>query len=79
MAVPYLISVLAVAAGAVVLLMVLARLGGPLRRLADTARQSRAHFADRTAALAARIAALRVAMKQRRHRDGDSSSPLRAA
>jgi hypothetical protein len=75
----YLISVLAVAAGAMVLVTVLVRLGGPLRRLADTARQSRAHLADRTGALAARIAALRVAVNRRRHRDGDSSPPTRAA
>jgi HAMP domain-containing protein len=79
MAVPYLISAVAVAAGVVVLLTALVRLGGPLRRLADTARQSRAHFADRVGALAARIAALRVAVNQRRHRDGDSSRPARAA
>lgn len=79
MAVPYLISVLAAAAGAVVLLTVLVRLGGPLRRLADTAGRSRAHFADRAAALAARIAALRVAVNRRRHRDGDSPPPARAA
>ena len=79
MAVPYLISVLAVAGGVVVLLTALVRLGGPLRRLADTARQSRAHFADRTGALAARIAALRVAVNRRRHRDGDSSRSVRAA
>ena len=76
---PYLISVLAVVAGAVMLITVLVRLGGPLRRLGDTARQSRAHFADRIGALAARIAALRVAVNQRRHRDGDSSPPARAA
>lgn len=76
---PYLISALEVAAGVVVLLTVLVRLGGPLRRLAETARQSRAHFADRTGALAARIAALRIAVNQRRHRDGDSSHPARAA
>ena len=76
---PYLISVLAVAVGVVVLLTVLVRLGGPARRLADTARYSRAHFADRTGALAARIAALRVAVNRRRHRNGDHSHPARAA
>ena len=76
---PYLVSVLAVAAGVVVLLTVVVRLGGPARRLADTARYSRAHFADRTGALAARIAALRMAVNRRRHRDGDRSDPARAA
>jgi len=77
--VPYLISVLAVAVGVVVLLAVVVRLGGPARRLADTARQSRAHFADRTGALAARIAALRIAVNRRRHRNGDRSHPAQAA
>lgn len=76
---PYLVSVLAVAAGVVVLVMVLVRLRGPVRRLADTARQSRAHFADRTRALSARIAALRIAVRRRRHRNGDSSRPAAAA
>jgi hypothetical protein len=79
MAVPYLISVLAVAAGVVVLLTVLVRLSGPARRLADTARYSRAHFADRTGALGTRIAALRIAVNRRRHRNGDRSHPARAA
>jgi hypothetical protein len=77
--VPYLVSVLAVAAGVVVLLTVVVRLGGAVRRLADTARSSRAHFADRTGALAARIAALRMAVNRRRHRDGARSDPARAA
>jgi hypothetical protein len=77
--VPYLISVLTVAASVVVLLTVVVWLGGPVRRLADTARHSRAHFADRTGALAARIAALRIAVHRRRHRDGDRSQPARAA
>jgi hypothetical protein len=77
--VPYLVSALAVAAGVVVLLTVVVRLGGPARRLADTARHSRAHFADRIGALAARIAALRVAVNRRRHRNGDRSHPARAA
>jgi HAMP domain-containing protein len=78
-AVLYLISVLAVAASVVVLLAVVVRLAGPTRRLADTARQSRAHFADRTGALAARVAALRIAVSRRRHRNGDSSPPAAAA
>ena len=55
---PYLISALAAAAGAVVLLMLLTRLLGPARRLAGTARLSRAGFADRSRALTARIARL---------------------
>jgi hypothetical protein len=77
--VPYLVSVLAVAAGVVVLLMVLVRLRGPVRRLADTAQQSRAHFADCAGALSARIAALRIAVRRRRRRNGDSSRPAAAA
>jgi len=78
-AVPYLISVLVVGAGVVVLLVVVVRLAGPTRRLADTARQSRTLFADRTRALAARVAALRIAVSRRRRRNGDSSSPAAAA
>jgi len=77
--VPYLISVLAVAAGVVVLLVVVVRLAGQTRRLADTARQCRTHFADRTGALAARIAALRIAVNRRRHRNGNSSPSAAAA
>jgi hypothetical protein len=64
--VPYLISALVAAAGAVVLLTLLTRLLGPARRLAGTARSSRAGFADRSRALTARIAALRVQLAQRR-------------
>jgi hypothetical protein len=66
--VPYLISALVAAAGAVVLLMLLTRLLGSARRLAGTARTSRAGFADRSGALTARIAALRVELARRRHR-----------
>ena len=79
MAVPYLISVLVVAAGVVVLLAVVVRLVGLTRRLADTAHQSRTHFADRAGALTARVAALRIAVSRRRHRNGDSSPPAAAA
>ena len=57
---PYLICVLAVAAGVMVLLTLLVRLAGPTRRLAETMHRSRAHVADRTGLLAARIAALRA-------------------
>jgi hypothetical protein len=56
--VPYLISVLAVAAGVMVLLTLLVRLAGSARRLAGAVHRSRAHVADRTGPLAARIAAL---------------------
>jgi hypothetical protein len=66
--VPYLISVLAVAAGVVVLLTLLVRLASPARRLAGTLRRSRGHFADRAGLLTARIAALRVELDRRRHR-----------
>jgi HAMP domain-containing protein len=64
--VPYLISVLAAVAGIVVLLTLSARLAGPTRRLVETLHRSRAHVADRTSLLAARIAALRVALDRRR-------------
>ena len=78
--VPYLISALAAAAGAVVLLTLLARLRGPVRRLATTARNSRARFADRSRALTARIAALRVELaRRRRRRNAESSSEAPAA
>jgi hypothetical protein len=66
--VPYLISMLAVAAGVVVLLTLLVRLGGATRRMAATVNHNRAHFTDRTGLLAARIVALRLALDQRRHR-----------
>ena len=65
---PYLISALAAAAGAVVLLTLLIRLLGPFRRLAEAVRISRAEFADRSRALTARIAALRAELARRRHR-----------
>ncbi|MDQ3904104.1 MAG: hypothetical protein M3300_01315 [Actinomycetota bacterium] len=76
---PYLISVLVVAAGAVVLLTLLVRLGGPARRFAGTVGESRAHIADRTRALATRIRELRTALKRRRSRKGDGSHPVVAA
>ena len=78
-AVPYLISMLAAAAGVVVLLMVLVRLGRVARRLSDTVFFSRAQFADRTTVLAARVAALRAALSERRHRNADGSRPVPAA
>lgn len=76
---PYLISVLAVAAGVVMLLPVLMRLSGSVHRLVETVRESRAQVAERTSALAARVAELRVAVHQRRHRAGDGSHPGAAA
>jgi hypothetical protein len=67
---PYLVSVLMAAVGGGVLLVLLVRLAGPARRLAGAARTSRAGLADRSGLLAARIAALRVELDQRRrHRD----------
>jgi hypothetical protein len=68
--VPYLISMLAAAAGVVVLLTLLVRLAGPVRRLAATVHLSRAHFADRTDLLAARVAALQAALDRRRRNSG---------
>jgi hypothetical protein len=77
--VPYLISVLAAAADVVVLLTVLVRLRGQVRRLSDTVRRGRAHFAQRIETLVARIAALRVALTQRRRRNRGGSSSVPAA
>jgi hypothetical protein len=77
--VPYLISVLAVAAGVVVLLTVLVRLRGAARRLAETVGESRVHVARRTGALAMRIVELRIAVNRRLHRTGDGSHPAAAA
>jgi hypothetical protein len=77
--VPYLISVLAVATGVVIVLTVLARLRGRAHRLSDTVRRDRAYFVQHTGTLAARIAALRVALNQRRRRHGDGSRPTPAA
>jgi len=64
----YLISVALAVACAVVLFMMLLRLAGPARRLAAAVQRSRAHLADRTGLLAARVAALRVALDRRRRR-----------
>ncbi|HZS21119.1 MAG TPA: hypothetical protein VFA63_09030 [Pseudonocardiaceae bacterium] len=75
----YLISVLAVAAGAVVLLTMLVRLSASARRFAETVGESRAHVAHRTRALAMRIAELRLAVNQRLHRNGDGSHHTAAA
>lgn len=66
----YLTSVLAVAAGVVVLLMLLLRLIGPARRLAGIVLRSRAHFADQVRLLAALIAAVRAKLEVWRHRRG---------
>jgi hypothetical protein len=77
--VPYLVSLLAVVLATVALLTVLARLRGPTRRLSEAARRSRAHFADRTGALTAQMAALRVALNRRRRHGGDGSRPTAAA
>jgi hypothetical protein len=77
--VPYLISLLAVALATGALLTVLARLRGSTRRISEAACLTRAHFADRTGALAARVAALRVALNRRRRRGGDGSRLVPAA
>lgn len=76
---PYLVSVVAVAAGVVVLLTVLVRLSGSARRLAETVGDSRAHIAARARGLAMRIAELRIAVNQRLHRTGASSHRAAAA
>jgi hypothetical protein len=64
----YVISMLAAAAGVVVVLTLMVRLAGPTRRLAGTVHRSRAHFADQVGLLAARIAALRVSLDHLRNR-----------
>jgi hypothetical protein len=77
--VPYLVSVVAVAAGVVVLLTVLVRLSGSARRLAETVDESRAHVAGRARPLAMRIAELRIAVNRRLHRTGGGSRRAAAA
>ena len=75
--VPYLISVLTAAVGGVVLLV---RLVGPVRRLAGTARTSRAGLAERNGLLAPRIAALRVELdRRRRHRNAKAPGGIPTA
>lgn len=76
---PYLISALAAAVGVVILLTVLVRLRGRVGRLSEQVRSGRDHLAYRTGTLAARFAALRVALNQRRRRNGDGSHPVPAA
>ncbi|HET9117617.1 MAG TPA: hypothetical protein VFN75_06005 [Pseudonocardiaceae bacterium] len=76
---PYLISLLAVAVAMGALLVVLARLRRLARRLSETAHRSRAHLVGRTAALAARTTELRMALNQRRRRNGDGLHPAPAA
>ncbi len=75
----YLISGLAAASCVVVLFAVLVRLRVRARRLADTVHRSRGHLAQRTGRLIARIAALRVALNQRRRPNGGGSRPAPAA
>jgi hypothetical protein len=77
--VPYLVSVVAVAAGVVVLLTVLVRLSGSARRLAETVGESRAHVVGRARPLAMRIAELRTAVNRRLHRTGGDSHRAAAA
>jgi hypothetical protein len=66
--VAYLISIVLAAACVVALFLMLLRLTGPARRLTETAQRSRAHLTDRTGLLAARVAALQVALDRRRRR-----------
>ncbi len=75
----YLISVLAVAVGVMALCTVLVTLRGRARRLSDMVHRSRTHLAQRTGTLTARIAALRVALTQRRRRNGGGSHPAPTA
>lgn len=63
---PYIISLLAVATAGVALLVLLVRLGTPVRRLTGTARLCSAYLADRTSLLRARIAGLKVELNRRR-------------
>ncbi|MGH3913733.1 MAG: bacteriophage holin [Pseudonocardiaceae bacterium] len=71
---PYLVSLLIVVTAVVVLVILLARLGRPARRLTGTARLCRAYLADRVGLLSARVAALKVALRHRRClRDGGGS------
>ncbi|MBV9012905.1 MAG: hypothetical protein JO272_12805 [Pseudonocardiales bacterium] len=76
---PYLISGLVGAAGAVVLLSVLVWLAGAARRLAGTVHCGRARWAEGTGLLATRIAALRVQLARRGHPNEGSSPSTPAA
>lgn len=79
LAVPYVISLLVATAGVVALLTVLMRLGAANRRLSEMVQLSRSHFATRTGILAARLAALRAALDERRRSNRDGSRPASAA
>ena len=71
---PFLISMVTAAAGIVVMLTVLLRLRGQVRRLSDTVGRRREQLVHRTEMLAARISALRTALNQRRRSRGGSRS-----
>ncbi|HEU0087622.1 MAG TPA: bacteriophage holin [Pseudonocardiaceae bacterium] len=71
----YVVSLLVVGAAVVVLLILLVRLGGPIRRLTGTARLCGAYLADRIGLLRARIAGLRVALRRRHSMRSSGSSP----
>ncbi len=65
---PYLISLLTILAAAVVLLLLLARLGTPARRLTGTAHLCGAYLTDRIGLLKARAAGLKIELQRRRRR-----------
>ncbi|MGH4015209.1 MAG: bacteriophage holin [Pseudonocardiaceae bacterium] len=77
---PYVISLLAVAAASVALLVLLVRLSTPVRRLTGTARLCSTYLAEHLGLLRARIAGLKVELNRRRHarRVRDSGGPTAA-
>ena len=75
---PYLISLLTILAAAVVLLVLLARLGTPARRLTGTAQLCGAYLADRIGLLRARAAGLKLELQRRSRRgpvEGSATPP----
>lgn len=75
---PYLTSLLLVAGALVVVLVLLLRLIGPVRRVADAARVTRGELTRGVGLLSARMAALRVELDRRRHPSGEPPGPATA-
>lgn len=64
----YLTSLLIMAGAVLVLVVLLVRLIGPVRRLSRAAQDGRGAVTDRTGLLSARSAALRIELERRRSR-----------
>lgn len=77
---PYVVSLLTVAAAGVALLILIVRLATPVHRLTGTARVCSAYLAGRIGLLRARIAGLKTELNRRRsaRRTRSSSGPTAA-